>query len=950
MGSNYRKFPQYGWVWLSLIVAACTTLIGLLLLRRYRSKQQPVPLPEAFDPPAMRQLQGLSEAEARKRFAVDPVVLQTEETRQARRKMWLSNTVSIFNISMVGLAIVQWLLDDSWWNIVFTLLVLAMSIGLNVFQESFAANRVGKLKQLTRPMATVVREGQIKSIDPVEIVVGDVLVVGPGDRFLADGELVGSEAVVVEQATSAKGPQMAPGQVGDHIQVGSTCIKGRAAYRVMVLPERLSAKLSLAGVLQRDDSLTTLQRLIDRILRIFLGMMGLFLIIFMIDVTGFLFLSVKMKELYREIASIIFSLAPSGLFFMIVVTYAMGSAALARTGALIRDSRTIESLSQVTTLCFGQTEALTGAQVTMKMVPNAPLAESRVRQLLGDLAHTLPPNSRQMRSLAQHFLGETRIVEQAIRLLSIYGWSGMTLTDVDARGTYIIGEPEQLRPYLAQMPEEMGRETEPKKESAWQAGLKSMGRFLRVNRQPNKDQNQTPAQPQPAKSDETSPPKQTMWGRLRTGITGLWRQPDSPALDQETPATSLPESRLLFAYRPDICPFLYDSEGYPSLPQGLIPLCELVFSEQIRAETAELVSTFTAQGVKIKILSSGPPERILTVARQLGLTTEDDASLNVVTGAGFGLMLTREQAHIAQTTTLFTAFTREQKGQVVQLLREQGEHVAMVGDTLNDLAAMDKAHLSITTRGSSQATLSTADIVLLQDSLDILPAVVQEGQKIVNGLLNILKINLTQISYLLLLIVAMIATGMRLFFYHPTQGSVVVFFTLIAPAIGLTLWAASGAIPGQKMNLQLARFVIPAALTIAAAVIGVSGLFFRATGNIDHTQLIVTYALITMGSLLVVFVQPPLKILSGGAELSGDWRPTVVVVGLFALFNVIVFIPLAQEYLRIFPLPGITDYLVVGGVTVMWGIVLLGVWRSRWFRAGVDWFTRRLISQIADRA
>ena len=184
MHNNVRKSPQYGWVWLSLIIAAGTTLIGILLLRRYRARQQPVPLPATFDAPAMRQLQGLSEVEARVRLAVDPVVLQTEEKRQARRQMWLSNTVSIFNISMLGLAIVQWLLDDSWWNILFTLLVLAMSIGLNVFQESFAANRVGKLKQLIRPMATVVREGQIKSIDPAGIVVSDTLVVGPGDRFL----------------------------------------------------------------------------------------------------------------------------------------------------------------------------------------------------------------------------------------------------------------------------------------------------------------------------------------------------------------------------------------------------------------------------------------------------------------------------------------------------------------------------------------------------------------------------------------------------------------------------------------------------------------------------------------------------------------------------------------------------------------------------------------------
>ena len=60
----------------------------------------------------------------------------------------------------------------------------------------------------------------------------------------------------------------------------------------------------------------------------------------------------------------------------------------------------------------------------------------------------------------------------------------------------------------------------------------------------------------------------------------------------------------------------------------------------------------------------------------------------------------------------------------------------------------------------------------------------------------------------------------------------------------------------------------------------------------------------------------------------------MVVMGLFALFNVIVFIPLAQEFLRIFPLPGALDYFVIGVVTLVWGIVLLGIWRSRWLWAG----------------
>jgi cation-transporting ATPase E len=305
-------------------------------------------------------------------------------------------------------------------------------------------------------------------------------------------------------------------------------------------------------------------------------------------------------------------------------------------------------------------------------------------------------------------------------------------------------------------------------------------------------------------------------------------------------------------------------------------------------------------------------------------------------------MGTTQLTEVVQEATLFASLTREQKGQIVTILREQGEHVATVGDSISDLSAMKAAHLSITTRGSSQAALSRADIVLLKSSLDVLPTVVQQGQKIVSGLLDILKLNLTQVGYLLLLIVAMVLSGRGIFYYHPTQGGVVIFFTLILPSVGLTLWATAGAIPRQRMSLQLVRFVIPAAFTLMVAVLLLSSLFGQSTESITYTQLAVTYGLITMGSLLVVFVQPPAKLFTGGDELSGDWRPTYLAIASLVLFNIIVFVPLAQEFLRIAPLLGSLDYAVIGVVAIFWGGVLLVIWRSRWFNKGMMTLANRL--------
>jgi len=942
MDTQKRSFEQSWLVWASLaLVAVAAALIGVLFRRRKREQPRP---PEVYQPfPALEQFQGLTKAEAQARRTIDPDQIQQEEARQVGHNIWRRNITSIFNVSMLGLAVVQWLLSDFWGGLL-TLGVLAMSLGLNIFQESFAAKRVGELKEIARPQATVIREGQVRSIDAVEVVVEDVLVVGPGDRFLADGDVLSSTDIIIED-TELPGANQ-PKQKHDKVNAGSTCVQGRAAYKVSALAKHTSTRKPV-HTFRSTDTLTPLQTIIDRILRVMLVFIALFLLLLILDIANVQLLLPKVKELYRESASIIFSLAPSGLFFMIVVTYAMGSAALARTGALVRDSLVVESLAQVTTLCFGKTDALTGADVQIEMIPppegQPSLAESRIRQILEDLVRSLPPDNRYIHTMAETLAGEKRILQQTTRLLSIYGWSAVTLAEADARGTYVIGEPKILQPFLL-METDVESDEKKQKQAGWRSGLKNIGRFFGMGKQEvniDEDENMSLIEASSEPVTDTDKP-QGFFGRLRTRFVSLTRPAETKDdNDIQTQEPSLREVKLMFAYLPYLCS-LFDNSGQPTLPEGLIPLCNLIFSEQIRPEAMETVATFAREGVKVKILSSGTPERVLAIAEQLGLGNDEDTPLTVTSGTELTQMDHAQLSAVVQETTLFAALTREQKGQIVNLLREQGEHVAMVGDSIGDLPAMEAAHLSITTRSSTQAALSRADIVLLKSSLDVLPTVVQQGQKIVNGLLDILKLNLTQIGYLLLLIVAMALSGRQIFYYHPTQGGVVVFFTLILPAIGLTFWATAEAIPRRRMNLQLIRFVIPSSLTIAVAVLLLSSLFGQSTQSIAYTQLAVTHGLITMGLLLVVFVQPPAKLFTGGDSLSGDWRPTYLVIASLVLFNIIVFVPLAQELLRIALLLGGLDYAVVGIVAVTWGGMLLAIWRSRWFNRGMAILANRL--------
>jgi cation-transporting ATPase E len=255
---------------------------------------------------------------------------------------------------------------------------------------------------------------------------------------------------------------------------------------------------------------------------------------------------------------------------------------------------------------------------------------------------------------------------------------------------------------------------------------------------------------------------------------------------------------------------------------------------------------------------------------------------------------------------------------------------------------MEEADLRITMRSSSQATLGLADIVLLEDSFEVLPTVLARGQNIVNGLLDILKINLAQIGYILLLTIIMFLSDRRIFYYHPTQGGIIAFFTIIVPSLGLTLWASSGTLPRQYMRSRLWHFVVPAAITMTLASLVVGWIFGRGLLDIAYSQLAITYLLVTIGLVLVIFVQPPTRFWVGGDVLSRDWRNTYMALVLFLLFILITILPLTQELFRLTTLQDAGAYAVIAVIAIAWTFLVRAFWRAPWLNRYVGILSERL--------
>jgi cation-transporting ATPase E len=233
-------------------------------------------------------------------------------------------------------------------------------------------------------------------------------------------------------------------------------------------------------------------------------------------------------------------------------------------------------------------------------------------------------------------------------------------------------------------------------------------------------------------------------------------------------------------------------------------------------------------------------------------------------------------------------------------------------------------------QSGSQATRSVADIVLLGDSFAALPQAFTEGQRIWNGMEDILRLYMTRIFSLALLItmIAMLSAGFPL---TPSQSSIISLLTLALPAFALALWARPGPVPAVSIGRRLIHFVLPAMITFSAACLAIYLYFLVSTSDEAYAQQALTYAMIGMGLILVIFVEPPSEFWAGGDDLAGDWRPTVLALGLFVAFFAGLQIPALRDFYGMSALRQPSDYLVIVGIAVIWTFVLRFVWRAHLF-------------------
>ncbi|MEA3327672.1 MAG: HAD family hydrolase, partial [Chloroflexota bacterium] len=742
--------------------------------------------------------QGLSTPEVEARRTDEVVQARLLAEKRAKRERWRRNTFTVFNITFLVLAVTQVLLKDPW-GALLTIATLFISVYVNIFQETRAAKKVDELASRTRPMAAAIRDGRLQNIDQDEIVVGDVLVAGKGDEILADGILLESANLILDESNLVEGGGAIEKVPGDKLSAGIYCETGWVVYQV----SRLNIQSTDDEVMGSHEASirikTPLQKIIERVLYVLLVIVGIFYVIFLLEVIRIDFLPPDLLATYREVMSITFSILPTGLLLMIVINYAVGSADIARSDVLVHNSQTIEALAQISTVGFIRHGGRMGLTIQIEMLPgseeSSKFSERQIRQALGNYVHSIPREQYPLTIIKEHLDGDMQAILEQARYLSLNGWEAMTFSSANMPGSYVIGYPEVLAPYLQP---ETSSEPEPKQTTENKAedfGGRLRSWFNRNKLETKPEVESVADEPEDKEvednleEDDNQENNQSArsgaFSGFRKRLSGIFRRKEKEKKQPKDDGTEdgvEKERRLLFAYS-TATQSLYEDNIYPHCPQNLIPLCEIKFIDEVRPDDKKAVAFFKHEGISLKILTETEPISSLAMAKQLGITQTEGKNSILAVGEEISLFSPEELQRNVIEKTIFAKMNSDQMKQTVKALQAQGEHVAVLSTSINDLEIMQTADLSITRKSSSPTVLDHADLIVLQNTFNALTEALHKGQRIVNRVMDVLKLNLTRITYTLILVVAMYISGERTFYYHPAQGGTISFFTVILPSV-----------------------------------------------------------------------------------------------------------------------------------------------------------------------
>ena len=635
-------------------------------------------------------IQGLSSSEAAERLTRDGY----NELPSSKQRSILAIAKEVVREPMFLLLIAcgaVYLLLGELQEALILLAFVFVVMGITLYQERKTERALEALRDLSSPRARVIRDGEPRRIPGREVVRGDVLVLAEGDRVPADAvviscislsvdeSLLTGESVPVRKCASEDAPSMGrPG--GDDLPFvysGTLVVQGQGIARV----EAAGAQTELGKIGKALQTLviesTPLQKETGRLVRK-LAVFGLILAALVVIVFGL----TRHDWLGGVLSGIALAMATLPEEFPVVLTIflALGAWRMSHKRVLARRVSAVETLGATTVLCVDKTGTLTQNRMSV----NRMYADGKFYSVQNGEREQIP----------EHF---HELVEFGILA-------------------------SQKEPF------------DPMEKALRSLGARCLAKTEHLH-------------------DDWVMAHEYPLSQSLLSLSLVWKSPDSTAY--VIAAKGAPEAIMDLCHLPsdqvrEISDHVLALAGQglrvlgvakASFKKAELPgeqhdfnfkLLGLIgFADPVRPGVPEAIGECHEAGIRVAMITGDYPGTAQSIARQIGLTPADD----FITGPQLDEMDEGVLRDRLKTVNLFARVVPEQKLQLVNALRANGEIVAMTGDGVNDAPALKAAHIGVAMggRGTDVAREASA-LVILDDDFSSIVQAVRQGRRIFDNL------------------------------------------------------------------------------------------------------------------------------------------------------------------------------------------------------------------------
>ena len=685
---------------------------------------------------------GLSNAEAQKR-----------EAEHGKNTLPQGETVSVFTIFinqfkdimvivLIVAAVISGIVGDIEDVIVILLIVIA-NAALGTYQEYRAEQALAALSQMQVPNVRVRRGGEVHQISAEDLVPGDIVLLQEGDRIPADGRLLVSANLQVEEAALTGESQAVYKNIkpidednvglGDRMNsvfMGTSVTYGRG--EMLVTNTGLKTQLGkIASLLMNvEESQTPLQKRLHSLsIRLVQGALVVVVIVFIAGLLrGF-----ALERMLLTAISLAVAAVPEGLPAIITISLSLGAGRMIRRNALIRRLPAVETLGSVTTICSDKTGTLTKNEMTATQFalpghedvsisgvgykPEGGFYEI-VGEPGGDDDIPIDPHEDEAvgRFLMAMALATDAYIEEEDGTHEVVGdtTEGALLVAAQKVG-WTREQLEQDLPRVAELP--------------FSSERKAMTTIHAVK---TDEVRQLFCDCDYIAITKGAPDRLLEWAEsehMPDGERPLTDERRAKWQEQIDLMASRGLRVLGIGYRSlDSVP----EEVKPDVERNLNLLGLIGILDPARPEARAAVQTAKEAGIRSIMITGDHALTAEAIARDLGIIQEGQKA---ITGAELETMTDEQVSEALKKTNAFARVSPEHKLRLVKILQSQGEVAAMTGDGVNDAPALKQADIGVAMGiTGTDVSKGAADMVLTDDNFASIVAAVEEGRTIYDNI------------------------------------------------------------------------------------------------------------------------------------------------------------------------------------------------------------------------